>query len=83
MTIATPLPEKKSAPLKVEPPLFENSGGGSTPPPLPIVGGGGGGGAMHTMDSFYSVLLRIPIIFKKTAFSHHFYSILNRFSELR
>ena len=72
MTIATPLPEKKSAPLKVEPPLFENSVGGSTPPPPRQKGGGGGGGGgggVHTMDSFYSVLLRIPIIFKKTAFS--------------
>ena len=66
MTIATPLPEKKSAPLKVEPPLFENSVGGSTPPPAER---GGGVGGVHTMDSFYSVLLRIPIIFKKTAFS--------------
>ena len=60
MTIATPLPEKKSAPLKVEPPLFENSVGGSTPPPAER--GGGGGGGAH-----YGFFLFCP-----TAYPHNF-----------
>ena len=61
MTIATPLPEKKSAPLKVEPPLFENSVGGSTPPPAERGGEGWGG------DAHYGFFLFCP-----TAYPHNF-----------
>ena len=59
MTIATPLPEKKSAPLKVEAPLFENSVGGSTPP-LQKEGGVEGG-------AHYGFFLFCP-----TAYPHNF-----------